>query len=155
MRVWVQSSVISNVHARVIVICSVLTRRLCSWLVSILQFFFTIVLCLVERALSESGDCSDVWNVRYSSAHFSTGSRRGTRISIRLIFRSELRSCFESCFDLRETVLPLGTVARTPQSHEHVSVASCIGPSLCLSTTFTLSLFWVIFCSGKSLYLSV
>ena len=42
-------------------------------------------LCLVDRALPESGNCSDVWNVRYSSAHYTIESRRGTRISIRLI----------------------------------------------------------------------
>ena len=34
-------------------------------------------LCLLDGALTESGDCSDVWNVRYSSAHYTTESRRG------------------------------------------------------------------------------
>ena len=50
--------------------------------------------------------------------------------------------------DLRETVVSLGTVARTPQLHEHVLVVSCIGASLLLSTTFTLSVFFVIFWGG-------
>ena len=33
--------------------------------------------------LTESGNCSDVWNVSYSSAHNTTGSRGGTRTLIR------------------------------------------------------------------------
>ena len=42
-------------------------------------------LCLVDRALTESDDCADVWNARHSSAHYNIESRRGTRISITLI----------------------------------------------------------------------
>ena len=48
-----------------------------------LQFFFPVVLCSVDGALTESGNCSDVWNVRYRSAHYTPESRRGTRTSIR------------------------------------------------------------------------
>ena len=136
MRVWVQSSVISNVHVRVIVICSVLTH---SWVPPL------CVACLntsVDGALTESGDCSDVWNVWYSSARCTTGGRRDTRTSIRqnsllscfsvrskfivlhnasalaqesaTRIQTELHSCFESCLDSRETVVSLGTVAHTP-----------------------------------------
>ena len=36
--------------------------------------------------------------------------------------QTELYSCFESCLDSCETVASLGTVARTPQSHDHVLV---------------------------------
>ena len=39
----------------------------------------------VDRALTESGDFSDVWNVWYSSAYSIIESRRGTCISITLI----------------------------------------------------------------------
>ena len=45
--------------------------------------------------------------------------------------------CFQSCRDSRETVVTLDTVARTPQSHEHALVLSCIGASLLLSTIVT------------------
>ena len=38
--------------------------------------------------LTESGNCSGVWNVRYSSAHYTTESRRGTRTLIRQNFLS-------------------------------------------------------------------
>ena len=114
-------------------------------------------LCLVDRALTQSGNCSDVWNVWCSSAHYNMESRRGTRTLIRqnsllssFSFRSELivlhnasalaqesatriqtesHSCFQSCRDSCETVVTLDTVARTPQSHEHVLVVSCIGAS--------------------------
>ena len=40
-------------------------------------------LCLVDGALTESGNCSDVWNVSHSSAHYTVESRRGTRTAIR------------------------------------------------------------------------
>ena len=126
-------------------------------------------LFLVDRALTESGDCSDVWNVLYRSAHYTIESRGGPRTLIRqnslvssfsvrseLIvlhnasalaqesatrIQTELNSCFQSCLDSCETVVTLNTVARTPQSHEHVLVVSCIGASLLLSTIFTLSCF--------------
>ena len=67
----------------VIVICSVVTHRLCLWLVSTLSFLLPCCLCSVDRALTESGDCCDVWNVWYGSARYTTGSRRGTHTSIR------------------------------------------------------------------------
>ena len=67
------------------------------------------------------------------------------RVSPSDSIRSELYSCFESCLDSRETVVSLGTVARTPQSHDHVLVVSCIGASLLLSTMFTLSFVFEIF----------
>ena len=87
----------------VIVICSVLTHRLC--------------LCFVGWALTESGNCSDVWNVWYSSAHYTTESRRGTRTSIRqfsLLFsfpvRSELAVLHHAVSGkrIRRTLLPSG-----------------------------------------------
>ena len=34
-------------------------------------------LCLVDGALTEPGDCSDIWSVWYSSAHYTIKSRRG------------------------------------------------------------------------------
>ena len=40
-------------------------------------------LCSVDGALTESGNFSDVWNVSYSSAHYTTESRRGTRTMTR------------------------------------------------------------------------
>ena len=40
-------------------------------------------LCSVGRALTESGNCSDVSNVLYSSAQNTIESRRGTRTLIR------------------------------------------------------------------------
>ena len=87
MRVWVQSSVISNVHARVIVICSVLTHSWIPLSVRGLSQYFgssSLLFCVsVDRALTESGNCSDVWNVRYSSAHYTIESHGGTGTSIR------------------------------------------------------------------------
>ena len=154
----------------VIIICSVLTH---SWnpplFVACLDtsVLLPCCLCSVDGALTESGNCSDVWNVWYSSTHCTTESRGGTRTLIRqnsllssFSVRSELRelhnasalaqesatriqtelhSCFELCLDSREAVVTLDAVARTPQSHEHVLVVSCIGASLLLSTIFTLS----------------
>ena len=85
IQVWVQSSVISNVHARVIVICSGLTH---SWIPSLFvaclntSVLLPCCLCSVDGALTESGNCPDVWNVWYSSARCTTESRRGTRASI-------------------------------------------------------------------------
>ena len=70
----------------VVVICSVLTH---SWnpplFVACLNTSVLppCCLCSVNGALTESGNCSDVWNVSYSSAHYTPGSRRGTRTSIR------------------------------------------------------------------------
>ena len=70
----------------VIVICNVLTH---SWIPSLsVACLKTSVLppcflCLVDRALTESGTCCDVWNVWCSSAHYTPESRRGTRSSIR------------------------------------------------------------------------
>ena len=40
-------------------------------------------LCLVDGALSGSGDCPDVWNVWCSSAHYTIASRGGTGTLIR------------------------------------------------------------------------
>ena len=42
----------------------------------------SLLLVSVDGALTESGDCSDVRNVWYSSAHCTTESRRGTCISV-------------------------------------------------------------------------
>ena len=70
----------------VIVICNVVTH---SWNPSLfVACLNTSVLLpcfsyLVDRALTESGNCSDVWNVWYSSAHYTIESRRGTRTLIR------------------------------------------------------------------------
>ena len=111
-----------------------------------------LFVCSVDRALTESVNCSDVWNVWYSSAHYTIdvviflfssvvlhhASALAQESAAR--FQTELHSCFESCFDSRERVVSLGAVARTPQSHEHVLVVSCIGASLLLCTMFTLSL---------------
>ena len=66
----------------VIVNCSVLTH---SWIPSLCGSSCLVFVFSVDRALTESGNCSDVWNVRYSSAHYTIESRRRTRISIRLI----------------------------------------------------------------------
>ena len=67
---------------KVIVICCVLTHRLCSWLVSNFSSS-SLLLVSVDGALTESVNCSDVWNVSYSSSHCTTESRGGTRTSIR------------------------------------------------------------------------
>ena len=42
----------------------------------------------------------------------------------------DLHCCFQSRLGSCETVVTLDTVARTPESHEHVLVVSCIGASI-------------------------
>ena len=53
--------------------------------------------------------------------------------------QTDLHCCSQSRLDSCETVVTLDTVARTPQSQEHVLVVSCIGASLLLSTMITSS----------------
>ena len=106
MRVWVQSSVISNVHARVSVIGS--------WNKPLFVACFNTsdllprCLCLVDRALTESGNCSDVWNVWYSSAHNTPESRRGTRTLIR-------QNSWVSSFSVRSELIVLHSASALAQ----------------------------------------
>ena len=51
----------------------------------------SLLLVSVDGALTESGNCSNIWNVSCSSARCTTGGRRGTRTSIR---QSSLLSSF-------------------------------------------------------------
>ena len=51
--------------------------------------------------------------------------------------QTDLHCCFQSCRDSFETVVTLDTVARTPQSQDHVLAVSCIGASLLLSPIIT------------------
>ena len=79
------------------------------------SFLLPCCLCLVDGALTGSGNCSDVWKVWYSSARFTTESRRGTRTSIRqnsllssFPFLSELIVLHQAVSEkrLRRTLLP-------------------------------------------------
>ena len=126
-------------------------------------------LCFVERALNESaivltsGTCGTAvlttppksWRHAYLDQTevvviFLSRSVRVDSVAPRIrvgsrsatLIHKELHSCFESCLDSRETIVSLGTVSRTPQSHEHVLVVSCVGASKLLSTIFTLSFFF-------------
>ena len=57
----------------------------------------SLLLVSVDGALTESGNCSNIWNVSCSSARCTTGGRRGTRTSIR---QSSLLSSFSVLSEL-------------------------------------------------------
>ena len=112
-----------------IVICSVLTH---SWIPSLFvaclntSVPLACCLCLVDRALAESGACSDVWNVWYSSARCTIVHWSLCTVEHDIHSRS-----FFFVFSLGNSFLFSRMSACV--------VASCFGSSLLLSTIFTLS----------------
>ena len=55
----------------------------------------SLLLVSVDGALTESGDCSDVWNVRYSSARYTAESRRGlVHVSLLIVGHDIHSQCF-------------------------------------------------------------
>ena len=70
----------------------------------------SLLLVSVDGALTESVNCSDVWNVRYSSAHYTIESRRSTRTLIRqnslLAVRRELTVSHNASALAQESAIP-------------------------------------------------